>query len=130
MLTGAPVSPRSPEIPTLSKAQAEALDAVHFCALKYSLKTRLGTGDMLFVNNLSVLHSRTAFQDDETNKRHVLRLWLNNPARSWQIPPGLHLEWARLFEPLDEVEDHYDIDPFTSSDKISRLFSTTSSKCG
>ena len=85
---------------------------------------------MLFINNLSILHSRTAFQDDETNKRHVLRLWLNNPAKAWQMPPGLELEWARLSEPLDEVEDYYDIDPFTSPDKISDLFSKTSSKCG
>lgn len=85
------MSPRSPELPSLTEAQAEALEAVHFSALKHNLKMRLDKGDMLLTNNLAVIHSRTAFKDSETNKRQVLRLWLNNPDKAWQIPPGLEL---------------------------------------
>jgi alpha-ketoglutarate-dependent taurine dioxygenase len=35
-------------------------------------------GDMQFVNNRTVLHSRTAFQDHEEprRRRHLLRLWM------------------------------------------------------
>ncbi len=86
---------------------------------------------MLFVNNLAGMHSRTAFRDDGRDKRHVLRMWLNNPGKAWQIPPGLQLERERLYEPLDEVEDYYDIDPFTDSKKLNEMVSaSTSSKCG
>lgn len=123
--------PRSRKIPSITEAQAEALDAVHFGALKHSLKMRLDKGDMLLVNNLAVLHSRTAFQDSETNKRHALRLWLNNPAKAWKVPRGLELEWARLYEPLDEVEDFYDIEPFDDPNKVTEMLSgKMSSKCG
>ena len=125
------MTPRPPELPCLTEAQAEALDAVHFCALKHSLRLRLDTGDLLFVNNLAVMHSRTAFRDDEEHKRHVLRLWLNNPDKAWQIPPGLLLEWARLYEPLDEVEDYYDTDPFADPDRLDEMVKgSNSSKCG
>jgi Taurine catabolism dioxygenase TauD, TfdA family len=92
VLIGAPMAPSSPELPSLIEPQAEALDAIHFYALKHSIKLRLKTGDILFVNNLAVLHCRTAFRDGERDKRHMLRLWLNNPGKAWQIPPALQLE--------------------------------------
>ncbi len=39
---------------------------------------RLEAGEAVLANNFTVLHARTAFEDDEdsTNKRHLLRLWL------------------------------------------------------
>jgi hypothetical protein len=39
----------------------------------------LRKGDMQFVNNFVILHSRTEYQDDENHRRHLLRLWLENP---------------------------------------------------
>jgi len=38
----------------------------------------LRPGDIQFVNNYTVLHGRTAFDDDEDKRkrRHVVRLWL------------------------------------------------------
>jgi hypothetical protein len=38
-------------------------------------------GEMAFMNNYTMLHSRTAFEDfpDEPRKRHLLRLWLDVP---------------------------------------------------
>ena len=38
-------------------------------------------GEMTFMNNFTVLHSRTAFEDhpEEPRKRHLLRLWLDVP---------------------------------------------------
>jgi hypothetical protein len=43
---------------------------------------KLERGDMQFVNNYVVLHSRTAYEDhpEEARKRHLLRLWLRTPA--------------------------------------------------
>jgi hypothetical protein len=39
---------------------------------------RLSPGDMQFVNNYAVLHSRTSYEDhpDPDKRRHLLRLWL------------------------------------------------------
>ena len=72
------------EVPRLTPLQVEALDAVdRLCndtALRLDMK--LERGDMQFVNNYVVLHSRTAYEDhaEESRKRHLLRLWLRTPA--------------------------------------------------
>ena len=127
------MTPRSRDIPPMTEAQAEALDAVHFCALKHSLKVDMRSGDMCFVNNLAIMHSRSAFEDDEPHTRYVLRVWLNNPDLGWQMPPRLQLFWDRTFAPLDEVMDYYDIDPFADKEKAKdmvSIFTAQSSQCG
>ncbi len=35
-------------------------------------------GDIQYLNNFVVLHSRTEFQDDDEHRRHLVRLWLEN----------------------------------------------------
>jgi hypothetical protein len=37
----------------------------------------LRPGDIQLLNNSVVLHSRTAYHDEEHRKRYLLRLWLN-----------------------------------------------------
>lgn len=72
------------EVPRLTPLQIEALDSIAtLCAdPAFRLDMVLERGDMQFVNNYCVLHSRTAFEDysDENRKRHLLRLWLRTPA--------------------------------------------------
>jgi len=48
----------------------------------------LAAGDIQFVNNYTVLHSRTEFVDgpEPHQKRHMLRLWLKFP-RPWPLSP-------------------------------------------
>jgi hypothetical protein len=48
----------------------------------------LAAGDIQFVNNYTVLHSRTEFVDGPElhQKRHMLRLWLKFP-RPWPLSP-------------------------------------------
>ena len=36
-------------------------------------------GDMQFVNNYVILHSRTEYEDGQSQKRHLVRLWLEDP---------------------------------------------------
>ena len=46
-------------------------------------------GDVLFLNNRTVLHSRTHYQDYEKleDRRHLLRVWMSMP--EWdRLPPG------------------------------------------
>ena len=75
---------RHDDVPRLSRLQIEALDAVdRLCAdRRFHIAMSLERGDMQFVNNYVVLHSRTAYEDqaDELRKRHLLRLWLSSSA--------------------------------------------------
>ena len=118
VLTGAPMTPRSKDIPPMTEAQAEALDAVHFAAVKSSVKINLKQGDMLFVNNLSILHSRAKFEDDDDKTRYAMRLWLHNPGRAWKIPPALQLDWDRTYAPLEGIPDKYETHPFADTAKV------------
>ena len=67
----------------LTDLEREALDALDEIAMapQMALRLRLGPGDLLLVNNYTVLHSRTDFEDcdDSSRARLLLRLWLNVP---------------------------------------------------
>ena len=39
----------------------------------------LRKGDLQVINNCVILDSRTDYEDATDRKRHLLRLWLNNP---------------------------------------------------
>ncbi|AWK41975.1 TauD/TfdA family dioxygenase [Photorhabdus laumondii] len=43
---------------------------------EFRLEFMLEPGEILFLNNYTTLHSRTEFQDDALNQRHLLRLWI------------------------------------------------------
>ncbi|KAI0407889.1 Clavaminate synthase-like protein [Xylaria palmicola] len=115
-LTGSASTPRSPNIPPLSEAQAEALDAIHFTAAANCVSHTPEAGDMVFVNNFAILHSRSTFQDTSEAKRYILRLWLNNPETGWDVPPGLRLAWDRIFADVGEIQNYWDIDPYDALD--------------
>jgi hypothetical protein len=65
---------------TLAPLKASALACIDAAmndpALVFNMK--LQPGDIQFVNNYTVLHSRTEFEDyeDKSKRRHVVRLWL------------------------------------------------------
>ena len=43
------------------------------------LSMGLQKGDMQFINNYVILHSRTEYRDDADHRRHLVRLWLDDP---------------------------------------------------
>lgn len=55
-------------MPPLSEAQAEALDALHFTAMKHQLKMQLEKGDIQFINNVALVHAREGFRDEPENR--------------------------------------------------------------
>lgn len=61
--TGYLTQKRSTNIPPLTEAQAEALDAVHFLAEKYALGLTFQKGDIQYINSLGLLHARDGFKD-------------------------------------------------------------------
>ena len=72
---------QDPDCPSLSNQQKEALDFLDSVCERNQLQTRftLKRGDILFLNNWTTLHRRTAFEDfSELNqRRHLLRVWLS-----------------------------------------------------
>lgn len=71
---------RFPDVPRLDPADVELFDLVDALAEspEFRLDVDFEAGDLLFVNNHTVLHSRTGFEDfaEPDPGRHVLRLWL------------------------------------------------------
>ncbi|MDA3136844.1 TauD/TfdA family dioxygenase [Pseudomonas syringae] len=77
---------------TLNQPFPEKLDKAlkafyQICNRKaFQLEFMLEPGEILFLNNFITLHSRTEFQDSTTQKRHLLRLWLDVPNGRPVIP--------------------------------------------
>ncbi len=116
----APFWYRTPGIPGLTEAQAEALDAVHFAARKHELRPRMQRVDLRFINNMAILHRREAFANSTTAARHLVRVWLNNETMCWKLPRPLRIAWARIFEDGDR-EEHWDIAPPRKDGKVLRV---------
>lgn len=57
--------PRSSHLPPITEAQAEALDALHFLGERFGVSTNFEKGDMQYVNNVAISHSRDGFIDTE-----------------------------------------------------------------
>jgi hypothetical protein len=85
----------------MTEVQAEALDMVHFTAMKHKITMRLQRGDIQLVNNLAIQHARNAFKDGPTQKRHILRLWLRNEELAWKTPEGLQKAWNEKYGDSD-----------------------------
>ncbi len=66
----------------LNDHEIEALDVVDAIVARPDLQlpVTIRKGDMLFFNNFTALHSRTEFEDGAERKRHLVRLWLEDPA--------------------------------------------------
>lgn len=71
------------ECPDLSEQQRDALDFFDSVCERETLQKRftLEAGEILFLNNWTTLHRRTAFDDFEEpeKRRHLLRVWLSVP---------------------------------------------------
>jgi hypothetical protein len=85
-----------------------ALDALNALTAddRYRLDMDLHQGDIQFVNNYVVLHSRSAYEDyaEPERKRHMLRLWLAFD-RQWPLAEGFA---RRLGYEGDRVVEIYD----------------------
>ncbi|QIZ07749.1 TauD/TfdA family dioxygenase [Priestia megaterium] len=68
---------------SLTKEEIEVLDFIDSLTHdeNFHIDMMMEPGDMQFVNNYAVFHSRTQFEDyeEDDKKRHLLRLWLMMP---------------------------------------------------
>ena len=67
-------------VPPVTEAQEAAFDAIDALAADpaFHLDMDFAPGDMQFLNNHVILHSRTTYEDhaEREKRRHLLRLWL------------------------------------------------------
>ena len=64
----------------LTAAEVQAMDRLDATLSANQLSFDLGTGDMVWVNNRTVAHNRTAYEDDPAKPRLLVRMWLTaNP---------------------------------------------------
>ncbi|KAH7152810.1 hypothetical protein EDB81DRAFT_648748 [Dactylonectria macrodidyma] len=85
------------KIPTLNSDQLHALQAVSESAARAELQLTLNKGDILFFNNLALLHRRDRYQDDENTSRHLVRLWLRSQKLGWAIPSAFLPPWKAAY---------------------------------
>ena len=65
----------------LSEVAQAAIHEVEALALRDEIRFDMGfqTGDIQLLNNYTILHARTSYEDDPAAKRLLLRQWLNVP---------------------------------------------------
>lgn len=107
------------EVPRLTEAQEEALVTIQTLANDPDIRLDMDfqPGDMQFLCNHFIFHSRTAYEDrpEIDQRRHLLRLWLSSAdgpplppnltsdfqgATASNRPNGIHIEGVRLIAPL------------------------------
>lgn len=78
-------------VPPLTPAHREAFDMIDALCddPTFHLDMAFEPGDMQFITNYTVMHSRAAYEDwpEPERKRHLLRLWLNTPGFA-RLPPS------------------------------------------
>ncbi|OCL02523.1 Clavaminate synthase-like protein [Glonium stellatum] len=113
--TGFGALPRSTEIPPITEAQAEALDAIHFLGERFNVGLDFQRGDAQYVNNLAVFHARDGFKDSAEQQRHLVRLWLRDPEYAWETPEPLKAKWAQLYDGVTPDSQVFPLEPFVRS---------------
>ncbi|KAI0160084.1 Clavaminate synthase-like protein [Hypoxylon sp. FL1284] len=104
---------RSGSIPSLTPEQQDALAALQKAAQKHQIQLQTQPGDIVFLNNLSLLHARESYSDGATSSRHLVRLWLRNSELGWPIPPSMKMPWDAAFgdRAMDVIDRYYPIVP-------------------
>jgi hypothetical protein len=96
-------------IPTVTPLQMEALELLEELGVKHQLELPMQPGDLTFINNFGILHSRDAFRDSEANVRYLVRMWIKNEALSWSLPPVLAVGNEKTYG--DETDEVWNILP-------------------
>lgn len=106
-------------VPELSPEQRNALDVLFTLASKYRLCLDIKPGDIVFLNNWALLHARDAYADSDSQRRHLVRLWLRNSGSlGWPVPESMKTPWEAAFGQGDgnptkgqKMAKHYPVVP-------------------
>lgn len=89
---------RTDGLGTLSQEQRRALNVLEEVAKRNQIALEAQPGDLLFINNHGVLHSREAFEDSPDSPRYLVRMWLKNEALAWKLPRALQAGNSRIYD--------------------------------
>lgn len=94
-LVGSEVYPLTADAPPLSKEQTRALEVMTRLCQENSFKVSQNPGDILFVNNLSILHARDSYENGRQpgTARRLLNLMLRDTAMAWDQPKDSRTEF-------------------------------------
>lgn len=97
-LIGSPRIPRDVSMPKLSAKQQYAIEVVERLAKQFCTKLDRQTGDIQLINNLSIMHARSAYgNQSQRSTRHLLRMFLRDPANAWEKPPTCRTNFDNPF---------------------------------
>lgn len=103
--------------------QREALDLIEQIACENQLVVDAQPGDLFFINNHAMLHSREAFADGDKANRYLVRMWLKNPLLAWKLPKALTEGNERIYgeNELGEQWNYVDVpkSAFRLSERLS-----------
>jgi hypothetical protein len=98
-------------VPKFTAAQKEAIALYRTTVEQCALDIDFRPGDIQFLNNFVMLHTRREYEDwsEPERKRHLLRLWLVDPAgrpipaeqRQGRSGRGVRVAGVPLSAPLD-----------------------------
>jgi hypothetical protein len=102
-----------PGVPKFTPAQKEAVEVYRQTVEECALDIDFQRGDIQFLNNFVMLHTRREYEDwpEEHRKRHLLRLWLYDPEgriipaeqRAGRAGRGVEIKGVARTAPLDVV---------------------------
>jgi hypothetical protein len=99
-----------PGVPKFTNAQKEAIEVYRATVEECALDIDFRPGDIQFLNNFVMLHTRREYEDwaEPARKRHLLRLWLSDPVRpvpqevrAGRAGQGVRVAGVKLNAPLD-----------------------------
>jgi hypothetical protein len=99
---------RTEGFPVLSGEQREALDLIESLARESQLILDIQPGDLTFINNHALLHSREAFEVGPRATRYLVRMWLKNGELAWKLPYQLQMGNQRIYE-SNELEEKWNV---------------------
>jgi hypothetical protein len=73
--------------------EIDAIDTFRATAQELQFETRLEAGEATFLNNYTVMHARSEFEDwdEPERKRLMLRLWLDAERKRRPVVPEIHI---------------------------------------
>jgi hypothetical protein len=100
-----------PGVPKFTPVQKEAVEVYRQIVDECALDIDFQRGDIQFLNNFVMLHTRREYEDwpEPARKRHLLRLWLRDPngrpipqeQREGRAGRGVNIEGVTRIAPLD-----------------------------
>ncbi|CAH0051749.1 unnamed protein product [Clonostachys solani] len=114
-LKGSGYIPRQTDSPGLTVQQEDAIKTLLRTCRKHSMGISQASGDMLFVNNLCILHAPDSFVNDGASGkiRRLMSLMLRDPELAWRKPTATAIEMGKKFAKLDVPQfmgtvEHYE----------------------